>query len=95
MKLQNKNLIISTAVAGLISLAAQGGLFAADPKGASDAKGECHGVNSCKGTGECGAKAEGNVPGHSCAGKNSCKGKGWKSMTEADCKAEKGTFKKS
>ena len=51
-------------------------------------KGECHGINACKGKGACGG------PGYSCAGNNACKGKGWISMTEADCKIKKGTFKR-
>jgi uncharacterized membrane protein len=52
------------------------------------AKGECSGVNSCRGTGECGG------PGHSCAGQNACKGQGWISLTQSDCEARHGTFKK-
>jgi hypothetical protein len=55
---------------------------------ATEAKGECHGINACKGKGDCGG------PGYGCAGNNSCKGKGWLSMTEAQCKEKKGTFKR-
>jgi uncharacterized membrane protein len=50
--------------------------------------GECYGVNTCKGTGECGG------PGHSCAGQNSCKGQGWITLTQPDCEARHGTYKK-
>ncbi len=78
--------IISTAVAGLLSLSSSA-LRADEHGSAGSAKGECHGVNACKGKGECGGE------GHSCAGKNECKGKGWVTKTEAECKALKGKFK--
>lgn len=89
--MNNKALILSAAVAGLMATA-----HAKDAKKAAPADhkpvaaagmGECHGVNTCKGTGACGGQ------GHECAGKNSCKGKGWVSMSEADCKAKKGEWK--
>lgn len=60
----------------------------ATPAAATAEKGECHGINACKGKGECGG------PGYGCAGNNSCKGKGWISLSEADCKAKKGKFKR-
>lgn len=85
---KSKRVFIASAVCGMISLAAQ----AADKAKPADApkpvKGECHGVNSCKGTSDC------HTATNSCAGANSCKGKGWKSMTEDECKAAKGQFKK-
>jgi len=81
MKNSNK-LLISAAVAGLMTLVSQASFAAA-----TATKGECYGVNACKGTGECGGK------GHTCAGSNACKGKGWMTKTEKECKDLKGEFK--
>ncbi|PIR23001.1 MAG: hypothetical protein COV44_04570 [Deltaproteobacteria bacterium CG11_big_fil_rev_8_21_14_0_20_45_16] len=77
MKSKTKDMLISTAVAGLMSLTMSAPVLAAD--NAANAKGHCVGANSCKGKGACGGK------GHECAGKNSCKGKGFLDLTKADC----------
>ena len=75
------SMLMTAAFAGL-ALAGAG--ISANQEKAKE--GECHGINGCKGTGDCGGKT------HDCAGKNACKGKGWKKMTEAQCKAKKGKF---
>lgn len=89
--MNKKALILGAAVAGLMATAHAKDAkkeAAAPSKPAMEAgMGECHGVNACKGHGACGGE------GHECAGKNSCKGKGWVSLSEADCKAKKGTWK--
>ncbi|MGE4107332.1 MAG: hypothetical protein AB7F66_08975 [Bacteriovoracia bacterium] len=77
MNSKTKEMLISAAVAGLVSLATTAPVFAADDN--AEAKGHCVGANSCKGKGACGGK------GHECAGKNSCKGKGFLELTKADC----------
>ncbi|TGK17880.1 hypothetical protein EHO61_10440 [Leptospira fluminis] len=81
-----KQLLIGAALTGLLS---SGAIAEEKNKAGTEPTGECHGVNSCKGKGDCGGK------GHSCAGKNSCKGKGWLSVSQKECNAQKGTFKKS
>jgi len=68
-------MLLASAVAGLLTMAAPAGVA-----GAGDAeKVHCYGVNKCKGTGACGGK------GHSCAGENSCKGKGFLEIDEETC----------
>jgi uncharacterized membrane protein len=78
------------AAAALAALAMASGCAhtMAGPQSTAAAKGECSGVNSCKGKGECGGA------GHECAGQNACKGQGWISLTQSDCEAQHGTFKK-
>ena len=58
---------LATAVAGLLTMGAVGGIAQA----AEEAKVKCYGANKCKGQGACGGV------GHSCAGKNGCKGQGY------------------
>jgi uncharacterized membrane protein len=82
-----KGTLIAGAVASMFAM----GAFAADPPAAAAkdtkeaAKVKCVGLNECKGKGACGGA------GNACAGKNECKGKGISPMSEADCKAKKGT----
>jgi len=68
-------LVLASAVAGLMSLAAAPGIALAD----SGEKVHCYGVNKCKGAGACGGK------GHSCAGQNECKGKGFLEIDKETC----------
>ncbi len=68
-------LVLASAVAGLMSLAAAPGIAFAE----SDEKVACYGVNKCKGTGACGGK------GHSCAGENACKGQGYLKIDAETC----------
>ena len=68
-------LVLASAVAGLMSLAAAPGIAMAD----SHEPVKCYGVNKCKGTGACGGK------GHSCAGNNECKGQGYLKMDGETC----------
>ncbi len=89
--MDSKNLFLIAALSGLaIAASASDAVKTQAPaKEASSVEGQCHGVNSCKGTSAC------HTEKNSCAGTNSCKGKGWLKMTEKDCKAKKGTFKKA
>ena len=68
-------LVLASAVAGLMSLAAAPGIALADSHEAV----KCYGVNKCKGTGACGGK------GHSCSGNNECKGKGYLKIDKETC----------
>ena len=88
--MDSKNLLLAAAIAGLaLSANAEEKTKEAKPSKASqDIQGQCSGVNSCKGTSACHSEA------NSCAGTNSCKGKGWLKMSQKDCKAKKGVFKK-
>lgn len=87
-KNMTKKSILAAAITGMVAASAMSFSTSALADH-HEGKGECHGVNACKGKGECGGK------GHGCHGKNSCKGKGWVSMTEKECQAKKGKFKKS
>lgn len=79
------SIVIAAALAGVMAAA---NAQAAEKKVESKTiMGECHGANSCKGTSDC------HGAGNSCAGSNSCKGKGWKRMSQEDCKTQKGKFK--
>lgn len=77
--MKKSNLILAAAMTGIIGAAVQ---MAVPSKAIADDNGKCWGANSCKATGDCGAKDKS----HACSGKNQCKGKGWKKMSEADCK---------
>jgi uncharacterized membrane protein len=68
-------MLLASAVAGLLTLAAPAGMATA-----GDAeKVNCYGVNKCKGAGDCGGK------GHSCAGENACKGQGYLKIDKETC----------
>ena len=82
-KMKKTGILMGAALAGL-ALAGSVNAKKAEEK---PKDGECHGINGCKGQGDCGNKD------HGCGGQNACKGQGWKKMTEAQCKAKKGTFK--
>ena len=69
------SLLLASAVAGLLTLAAPAGTAVAEDA----AKVKCYGVNKCKGAGACGGK------GHSCAGENACKGQGFLKVAEDTC----------
>ena len=69
------SLLLASAVAGLLTLAAPAGTARAHEAEAV----ECYGVNKCKGTGACGGK------GHSCAGENACKGQGYLKIDGDTC----------
>ena len=69
------SLLLASAVAGLLTLAAPAGTALAE----GDAKVACYGVNQCKGSGACGGK------GHSCAGENACKGQGFLKIDKDTC----------
>lgn len=69
-------LLLASAAAGLLTLAAPVGAALAD--GAQEDV-KCYGVNKCRGTGACGGK------GHSCAGENACKGQGFLKMKQDTC----------
>ena len=87
MKTNKRNVLLTSAAAGLMTLALTAGAGTAHAEDAAGgAKVKCYGVNGCKGTGECGGK------GHGCAGKNECKGKGWvyKASAEECLKIEGG-----
>jgi hypothetical protein len=86
--MNNNNLLVKAAVAGILGAAALGFSSSAQAKGKAAAKdagvmGHCMHANSCKGKSAC--KTEGNE----CAGKNGCKGKGFTEATEANCNALK------
>jgi len=68
-------LVLASAVAGLMSLAAASGVAYAE----SEEKVPCYGVNKCKGVGACGGQ------GHSCAGENACKGQGYLKIDAETC----------
>jgi uncharacterized membrane protein len=69
------SLLLASAVAGLLTLAAPAGTgMAHEPE-----KVKCYGVNKCKGAGACGGK------GHSCAGENACKGQGYLKIEQDTC----------
>lgn len=78
--------LLSAAISTLLAGVAQAADATTKPAGEA-VKGQCYGVNACKGKGACGGA------GAACAGTNACKGKGWLFMTEAECKAQGGTFK--
>lgn len=85
-----KNLLLAAALSGLAFAAyAEDTGKAAAPKDAASVEGQCHGINACKGKSACHSEKNG------CAGENSCKSKGWLKTTEKECKAKKGTLKKS
>jgi hypothetical protein len=92
--MDRKTTLAAAALAALTMAAgcAKNGPTAAKTASTAPAKGECSGVNSCKGTGECGGGS--GATGHSCAGQNACKGQGWISLTQSDCDARHGTYKK-
>ena len=69
------SLLLASAVAGLLTLAAPAGTAVAHEA----EKVECYGVNKCKGTGACGGK------GHSCAGENACKVQGYLKIDQDTC----------
>jgi uncharacterized membrane protein len=69
------SLLLASAVAGLLTLAAPAGMATSHEA----EKVECYGVNKCKGTGACGGK------GHSCAGENACKGQGYLKIDGDTC----------
>jgi uncharacterized membrane protein len=69
------SLLLASAVAGLLAVAAPVGASTPD----KPEKVECYGVNKCKGVGECGGK------GHSCAGENACKGQGFLKVERETC----------
>ena len=71
MENRKKALLVSAAVAGLVSLSAV--------NAHADDKNQCWGVNKCKGEGACGG------PGHGCAGHNGCKGQGWLEIEKDTC----------
>jgi uncharacterized membrane protein len=71
----DRRLLLASAVAGILSVAAIGPTASAD----TGETVKCYGVNKCKGVGECGGK------GHSCAGKNSCKGQGYLNIDKETC----------
>ena len=74
-RVNQKSLLLASAVAGLLTLAVPATTAVAD-----DAeKVRCYGVNKCKGAGACGGK------GHSCAGENSCKGQGYLKIDKETC----------
>jgi len=90
MMKERKKLIVSTAVAGLMTLASSASLMAAGKTAPTKAEtGQCYGVNSCKGQSAC------TTAKNMCAGQNSCKGQGWMKMTKKQCAAKKGSFKKA
>jgi uncharacterized membrane protein len=68
-------LLLASAVAGLLTLAAPVGMATAD----EPQKVECYGINKCKGMGACGGKE------HSCAGENACKGQGFLKIDRDTC----------
>ncbi len=78
--INNKTLLLASAVAGMLTVATfAANAQAADKAADSGNKVRCYGVNKCKGAGQCGGK------GHSCSGKNSCKGKGYLMMDKGTC----------
>jgi hypothetical protein len=91
-----KNVLITAAILGLVSIA-----NASETKSSVEKKeeiGNCSGVNSCKGQGvkemnACKGKNEcsGNMNAQSA---NECKGKGITKLSEKECLAKKGSFKK-
>jgi uncharacterized membrane protein len=76
MASRSTNLLLASAVAGLLAVSA-----GAVPAQAADEgeKVKCYGINKCKGTGACGGK------GHSCAGQNACKGQGFLELDKETC----------
>ena len=81
-------LIISGAIAGLVSLAASGVAVAQD-KPAAAAKEKCYGIAK-KGTNDCGTAK------HSCAGQSAADGAAdeWKFVAKGTCESMKGSLKK-
>ncbi len=81
-------LIVSGAIAGLVSLAASGVAVAQD-KPAAAAKEKCYGVAK-KGTNDCGTAK------HSCAGQAAADNipEEWKFVAKGSCEAMKGVLKK-
>jgi len=69
MASKNSKVILASAVAGMLAVAAQGVVTPA--QAAEGEKVKCYGANKCKGTGACGGA------GHACAGHNACKGQGF------------------
>ncbi len=82
--MKTMNVLMASAVAGLLSVGGTAA-FAADAHGGgSGEKAPCYGINKCKGTGACGGKHDDGT-GYSCAGNNACKGKGWLSLDKDTC----------
>jgi len=83
----NRTLLLSAAVAGLLSAAATA---RADPipkeKLKKMAVVPCYGVNTCKAAGQCAAEN------HACAGQNACKGQGWLPIPKESCLAIGGSL---
>lgn len=73
--------ILAASAMALTSLA-----YIAPAVAAPNDMGKCSGMNSCKGTSDC-KSAE-----HACKGQNACKGKGFRKMTETECKTARGVF---
>ena len=81
-------LIVSSAIAGLVSLAASGVAVAQD-KPAAAAKEKCYGIAK-KGANDCGTAK------HSCAGQAAADGGAdeWKFVAKGTCEGMKGALKK-
>jgi len=82
--MKTKNVLMASAVAGLLTAGAGGALAADAHGGGGGEKVPCYGINKCKGTGACGGKHDDGT-GYSCAGNNACKGKGWLSLDKDTC----------
>lgn len=79
-----KSILVTAAVAGMVSSLASGSAFAGAKKTANVA---CMGLNSCSGKGAC------KTASNECKGKNSCKGKGIvMKKSEEQCKKAGGTL---
>ncbi|HYC56236.1 MAG TPA: hypothetical protein VEL28_14975 [Candidatus Binatia bacterium] len=74
---RNRNVLLASAVVGLLASTAAGQVMAAGE--AEPAKVHCYGINACKGTGDCSGK------GHQCAGLNACKGQGHINLPKELC----------
>lgn len=81
--MNRKNVLMASAMAGLLGVGATAPALAGMHGGGGD-KVPCYGVNKCKGTGACGGKHADGTP-YTCAGNNQCKGLGWLSIDKETC----------